>query len=81
MMATYLPALLLSGFMYPIANMPTVLQWVTYAVPARYFVSLLKGIYLKGNGLDILWVEVGLMGVFGLAMVVIANVGFKKKLV
>jgi ABC-2 type transport system permease protein len=81
MMATYLPALLLSGFMYPIGNMPVVLQWVTYVVPARYFVSLLKGIYLKGNGLVIMGLETGLMVIFGVAMVVLANMGFKKKLV
>jgi ABC-2 type transport system permease protein len=81
MVLTYLPAFLLSGFMYPIANMPYALQLVSYLVPARYFVAILKGIYLKGNGLGILWAEVGLMVVFGLAMVVLANVIFKKKLV
>lgn len=81
MLLTYLPAFLLSGFMYPVTNMPKALQLVSYLVPARYFVALLKGIYLKGNGLGVLGVEAGLMAVFGLAMVVIANRKFRKKLV
>ncbi len=49
MVATFLPAFLLSGFAYPIRSMPTVLQWITYLVPAKYFVILLKGIYLEGG--------------------------------
>ena len=52
--ATFLPAFLLSGFIFTIDNMPTVIRGVTYVVPARYFVTILKGIYLKGVGLDIL---------------------------
>ena len=52
--ATFLPAFLLSGFIFTIANMPQVIQMVTYLVPARYFVAILKGIYLKGVGLEIL---------------------------
>ena len=50
MVLTFLPAFLLSGFMFAIANMPQSIQVVTYLVPARYFVALLKGIYLKGVG-------------------------------
>src|SRR5205823_4566241 len=50
MVLTFLPAYLLSGFMTPIANMPQALQWLTYLIPARYFVALLKSIYLKGVG-------------------------------
>ena len=50
MVATFLPAFLLSGFAYPIRSMPKVLQGITYFIPAKYFVTLLKGIYLKGVG-------------------------------
>jgi ABC-2 type transport system permease protein len=81
MVLTFLPSFLLSGFMYAIGNMPHAIQLVTYLIPARYFVTLLKGIYLKGIGLEILALEAGLLTVFGAAMVLFANLKFKKKLV
>ena len=81
MVLTFLPSFLLSGFMYAISNMPHAIQLVTYLIPARYFVALLKGIYLKGIGLEILALEAGLLTVFGAAMVLFANLKFKKKLV
>ncbi len=80
MVATFLPAFLLSGFAYPIRSMPKVLQWITYLVPAKYFVILLKGIYLKGVGPRVLYVEGIFLAVFGLIMFVLANKKFKKKL-
>ena len=81
MTLTFLPSFLLSGFMFAIANMPRPIQWVTYLVPARYFVALLKGIYLKGVGLEILAPDAMLLAVFGVVMVLVAKVKFKKKLV
>lgn len=81
MVTTFLPSFLLSGFMYAIANMPKPIQVMTHVIPARYFVALLKGIYLKGVGLEILAVQAGLLTVFGIVMVVLANIKFKKKLV
>jgi ABC-2 type transport system permease protein len=80
MVATFLPSFLLSGFVFTIANMPQAIQLVTYIVPARYFVAILKGIYLKGVGLEILAGEAGLLVVYGAVMVLLANVKFKKKL-
>ncbi len=80
MILTFLPAFLLSGFMYDITNMPKVVQAITYVIPAKYFVTLLKGIYLKGIGLEILGVEAGLLAVFGLLVLLIANLKFKKKI-
>ncbi len=80
MVLTFLPAFLLSGFTYAISNMPHAIQVVTYLVPARYFVSILKGIYLKGVGLDILWEETLLLVAFGAFMVLLSIVKFKKKL-
>jgi len=80
MVLTFLPAFLLSGFMYAISNMPQAIQWVTYLIPARYFVALLKGIYLKGIGLNILMLEAGLLTLFALLMLALANVKFHKKL-
>ena len=81
MVLTFLPSFLLSGFMYAIANMPVPIQAITRLVPASYFVTMLKGIYLKGVGLEILAIEAGLLVVFGLALVLVANRKFRKKLV
>lgn len=81
MVLTFLPSFLLSGFMYAVSNMPAPIQAVTYAVPARYFVAALKGIYLKGIGLEVLAVEAGLLTVFGLVVMALATVRFKKALV
>ncbi|KHE91769.1 MAG: hypothetical protein SCABRO_02470 [Candidatus Scalindua brodae] len=80
MVLTFLPSFLLSDFMYAISNMPKAIQLITYVIPARYFVIMLKGIYLKGVGLEILAVEAGLLTIFGVVMVVLANIKFKKKL-
>lgn len=80
MVLTFLPAFLLSGFMYAVANMPAPIQALTYLVPASYFVTMLKGIYLKGVGLEILALEAGLLVAFGLALVLFANWRFRKKL-
>lgn len=52
---TYLPSLLLSDFVFPIVNMPEILQMITYIVPAKYFIDILNGLYLRGLGLEILW--------------------------
>jgi ABC-2 type transport system permease protein len=81
MVLTFMPSFLLSGFMYPISNMPKLIQLITYLIPARYFVALLKGIYLKGIGPEILVLEGAFLIVFGITLVALANVMFKKKLV
>lgn len=81
MVLTFLPAFLLSGFMYDIRNMPRIVELITYLVPARYFVSLLKGIYLKGIGLEIFLMEALLLTLFGAGVLVLANLKFKKKMI
>jgi ABC-2 type transport system permease protein len=80
MVLTFLPAFLLSGFAYPIRSMPLALQYITYLVPAKYFVTLLKGIYLKGVGPKVLWIEGAFLTVFAVLMLILANRKFKKKL-
>ena len=80
MVLTFLPAFLLSGFVFTISNMPRAIQIITLIVPARYFVALLKGIYLKGVGLEVLGGEVALLAVFTLVMFALAIKKFKKKL-
>lgn len=79
MIATFLPAFLLSGFMYSISNMPGVIQFITYLIPARYFVVILKGIYLKGAGLPILGMQVFYLFLFAVIVLNLANRKFKKK--
>ncbi len=78
--ATFLPAFLLSGFIFTIANMPPVIRAITYIVPARYFVAILKGIYLKGVGLEILGAQAALLAVYAAVMVTLARISLKKKL-
>ncbi|MGA2221645.1 MAG: ABC transporter permease [Verrucomicrobiia bacterium] len=81
MLSTFLPTFLLSGFIYAIANMPKPIQVITYVIPARYFIALLRGIYLKGVGLKVMMVDAVFLTVFGVLMVVLATLKFKKKLV
>lgn len=80
MVTTFLPAFLLSGFMIPIHNMPAAIQFISHIVPARYYVAILHDIYLKGVGLEIMVMEVLLLSIYGLAMILLAHVKFKKKL-
>lgn len=80
MVATFLPAFLLSGFMFSVTNMPTPLQILTRIIPARYFVSVLKGIFIKGNPLRILITDAIFLLIFGLIVFAAANRKFRKKM-
>jgi ABC-2 type transport system permease protein len=77
---SYLPTFILSGFIYPIHNMPQFIQFVTYIVPGRYFVAILKGIYSKGIGLEILWVEGLLLALYAGGMTFWAHKRFQKRI-
>ena len=81
MITTFLPAFLLSGFIFAIPNMPQAVQLITYLVPARYFVTILKGIFLKGVGVEILWAEGIFLVGFGWVIIMLSNLKFRKKLV
>jgi ABC-2 type transport system permease protein len=81
MVTTFLPAFLLSGFMFDIGNMPRPVQALTYIFPARYFVALLKALFLKGVGVTVLAADGLLLAAFAVVMFVLANAKFKKKLV
>ncbi|MBS0663861.1 MAG: ABC transporter permease [Verrucomicrobia bacterium] len=72
MISTFLPAFLLSGFAFAIANMPLPVQGITYLVPARYFVALVKGIFLRGVGLETLWDDALFLVLFALFVAVVA---------
>jgi drug efflux transport system permease protein len=78
--ATYLPALLFSGFMYTISNMPKILQWISAVVPARYYVSFTRGVFLKGNGLDVLWPSIVGLSIYAGFTVAMSIKNFKKEL-
>jgi ABC-2 type transport system permease protein len=80
MVATLLPSFMLSGFGSPIENMPVPLQILSYAVPARYFVTALKGIFLKGVGLGVLWQEALFLGIFAAVVTALTLRAFRKTL-
>ncbi|MEM9189440.1 MAG: ABC transporter permease [Myxococcota bacterium] len=77
-MTSMLPSMLLSGFVFPIENMPPVLQYVSYAIPARYYVDSLRGILLRGNGLGELWTEALLLAAFAALMIVLSTARFRR---
>jgi ABC-2 type transport system permease protein len=81
LVSTFLPAFLLSGFMISIYNMPYALQLITNIIPARYFVTIIKGIFLKGAGLALILSDLSLLAVFGAAVFALANAAFKKRIV
>ena len=76
----FLPSMLLSGFMFPIANMPRVVQWLTYLNPMRYVMVILRGIFLKGAGMNILWPQIAALAVMGAATLGFASRRFRKTL-
>jgi ABC-2 type transport system permease protein len=76
----YLPTLILSGFVFAIENMPLPIRIITYIVPARYFIAILRGIYMKGIGLEILFVDALLLTLYAAVMILIANKKLKFKL-
>ena len=80
MVATFLPAFLLSGFMFAIEVMPDALRAVTYAVPARYFLVVTRGIFLKGVGVEVLRVQGWLMIGFAIVGLTLAIMTFRKEL-
>ena len=76
----YFPAVLLSGFMFPIANMPAAVQWLTYANPLRYFLVIVRGVFLKGVGPGILWPQMASLAVMGAVTLGLASRRFRKTL-
>ncbi len=74
------PLAFLSGTVVPITNMPRVLQWFTYLSPLRYYVEATLGIFLKGVGLDILWPQAVMLTVYGLVLLGLSTLRFRKSL-
>ncbi|MDZ7266911.1 MAG: ABC transporter permease [candidate division KSB1 bacterium] len=80
LLASLLPTVMLSGFIFPIASMPQILQWVTYIVPARYFLPVIRGVLLKGNTLAEIWPFLLVLAGFGLSLLLISVRKFKMTL-
>jgi ABC-2 type transport system permease protein len=79
LLASFLPTLMLSGFIFPIASMPRFLQLVTYAVPARYFLIALRGVVLKGTGLDAFGAELAALAAFAVVVLDLASVRLRRQ--
>jgi ABC-2 type transport system permease protein len=75
-----LPMVFLSGFIFPIENMPDVIQPFTYLIPLRYFLVILRGIFLKGVGIDVLWPQAAALLVWGVAVLTLATLRSTKRL-
>lgn len=78
-LTSFLPAFMLSGFIYSIDNMPFVIQMLTRIFPARYFVTITKGIFLKGVGVEALWVEIVLLIVYAIVVFAMASRKMRQK--
>lgn len=74
----FMPAMLLSGFMFPIENMPEAIQVLTYADPLRYFLVIIRGVFLKGVGFDVLWPQLLALVIMGAAVLWFASTRFRK---
>jgi ABC-2 type transport system permease protein len=75
-----MPAFILSGFAFPIENMPEWIQYLTYANPLRYFLIIIRGVFLKAIGLNILWPQMVALGILGSLMILFSSLRFQKRL-
>ncbi|AWX44391.1 Inner membrane transport permease [Flagellimonas maritima] len=80
LMSLMMPSLILSGFIFPMSSMPQVLQWIGHIIPAKYFIDILKGIMLRGVGMDFLLFEVGVLLLMTLVFLVLTWRNFKIRL-
>lgn len=77
---TLLPAIFLSGFFFPIEAMPKLLQWISYIVPLRYYLVIIRAIMLKGAGLSAIWLNALALLIFGVVIITAASLRFRKRL-
>ncbi len=75
-----LPQIYLSGLVFPIENMPAAIQWLTYAIPLRYYTHIIRGVFLRGSGLAVLWPDAAALWGFGAAVLALASLRFRKSL-
>ena len=79
LLSSFLPTLMLSGFIFPIASMPAVLQGITYIVPARYFLVALRGIVLKGVGPAVVWPDFLALSIFAAVVLTLASIRLRRQ--
>jgi ABC-2 type transport system permease protein len=79
LLASFLPTLMLSGFIFPIASMPPFLQAVTFVVPARYFLIALRGIVLKGTSLDTVWPQLVALALYAIVLLGLASARLRRQ--
>jgi len=74
------PSILLSGYAFPIENMPLVIQYVTYLNPVRYFITIVRGVFLKGTGWEVLWPQLVPIFVMAVVYIACASALFKRRI-
>ena len=79
LLASLLPTMILSGFIFPISSMPTVIQWITHIVPARYFLVALRSIVLKGTDLSAFWQQLMALVIFTTIATALASLRLKRE--
>ena len=79
-LALMMPMILLSGLIFPIENMPPAIQLFTYAIPLRYYAEIIRGVFLRGSGMDVLWPEAAVLLGMGLTILTVASLRFRKRL-
>jgi ABC-2 type transport system permease protein len=75
-----MPFILLSGFIFPIENMPTIFQNITLFIPMRYFLEIVRGVFLKGTGFPELWPQMLTLLTFGITIITASALRFRKRL-
>jgi ABC-2 type transport system permease protein len=79
LLVSFLPTLMLSGFIFPIASMPEIIQVVTRVVPARYFLSALRSIVLKGSGIEVFWGDLVALSLFAMVVLGLASIRLRRE--
>jgi ABC-2 type transport system permease protein len=75
-----LPMVYLSGLIFPIENMPQTIQLLTYTIPLRYYANVIRGIFLRGSGLEVLWPEAVTLAAMGIGILALASMRFRKRI-
>ena len=78
--AILMPMVYLSGFAFPIENMPEVIQYVSYLIPLRYFITIIRGVILKGIGIEYLWMDTAVLLGIGIIILTLSSLRFRKRL-
>jgi ABC-2 type transport system permease protein len=80
MLLTFLPAMMLSGFIYDLRSMPVVIRGITYALPARYAVTLLQTLYLAGDVDGVIWLNTGVLALMAALLILATRLATRKRL-